>query len=290
MWITIFNKEDKKMMLIIFRKAAAIFLLLSVIVSNYHLEITRYNYAENPEKTTKIVLLTDLHGNSYGKDNNRLISKITDIQPDIICLAGDFIDKDNTSDDNSEFIDFLNSITTISPVYYSYGNHDLSYFNQNSFSFIDEIKSTGCIILEEEYVDIEINKKLIRLGGMFDYAFNQQYVSREEWMQDSSFVFLDDFTDTDRIKILLSHRPESFIYDNASLWNIDYVLCGHTHGGVWRLPFIGGLIAPEQGLFPEYDKGEFDLNNIKMIISSGLSGYKKIPRLFNSPEITVIEF
>ena len=89
---------------------------------------------------------------------------------------------------------------------------------------------------------------------------------------------------------MLAHRPDSFIYGNAAyLWDIDLVLSGHTHGGLWRLPFIGGVIAPEQGLFPEYDKGEFDLGNIKMIISSGLNGYNNIPRLFNSPEITVIE-
>ena len=125
---------------------------------------------------------------------------------------------------------------------------------------------------------------------MFDYAFNQQYLPEDEWTDDSTCKFLNEFTDTDRTKILMCHRPESFIYEDASLRSIDFVLCGHTHGGIWRLPFLGGLIASEQGLFPEYDKGEFNLNNIRMIISSGLSGYKKIPRLFNSPEITVIEF
>ena len=270
--------------------AAAIFLLLSVIISNYHLEITTYNFAENPENTTTIILLTDLHGNSFGKDNCRLLAKIKDINPDIICLAGDFIDEDNTAEENTKYIKLLNNLTEISPVYYSFGNHDLNYFNKNGYSLLEEMQATGCIVLEEEYVDIELNYKKIRLGGIFDYAFNQQYVSREEWMIDSTFMFLEEFTDTDRIKILMCHRPESFIYENASFWDIEYVLCGHTHGGVWRLPFLGGLIAPEQGLFPEYDKGEFDLNNIKMIISSGLSGYKKIPRLFNSPEITVIEF
>lgn len=282
-----FNKKHKAITTIM---AAAIFLLLSVIVSNYHLEITTYNYAENPEKTTKIVLLTDLHGNSFGKDNCRLLTKIKDITPDIICLAGDFIVEDNTAEDNTKFIKLLNNLTEISPVYYSFGNHDLNYFNKNGYSLLEEMQATGCIVLEEEYVDIELNYKKLRLGGMFDYAFNQQYLPEDEWADDSTCKFLNEFTDTDRVKILMCHRPESFIYEDASFRNIDFVLCGHTHGGIWRLPFLGGLIAPEQGLFPEYDKGEFDLNNIKMIISSGLSGYKKIPRLFNSPEITVIEF
>jgi len=206
--------------------AAAIFLLLSVIISNYHIQINTYDYSENKSEFCRIVLISDLHGREFGKNNKRLINKIASLKPDIICLAGDFIDEDNTSDDNSKFIDFLNSITTISPVYYSYGNHDLGYFNQNSFSFIDEIKSTGCIILEEEYVDIEINKKLIRLGGMFDYAFNQQYLPKDEWTNDSTFIFLNEFTDTDRVKILMCHRPESFIYEDASLRSIDLFYVG----------------------------------------------------------------
>lgn len=280
----------KKYKVIISITAAAIFLLLSVIISNYHLELNRYYYAEDVSDTAKIVLLTDLHGNSFGSDNERLLSKIREIQPDIICLAGDFIDEDNTDEDNAEFVEFLNNLIAINPVYYSYGNHDIAYFSQNGYALLDDIKNTGCVILEEEYVDLEINYKKIRLGGIYDYAFNQKYVARDEWMKDSTFIFLREFTDTDRIKFLMCHRPESFIYDNASFWNIDYILCGHTHGGILRLPFIGGVIAPEQGLFPEFDKGEYDINNIKMIISSGLSGYKKIPRLFNSPEITVIEF
>ena len=284
------NKVNIIFKTIITISTAAFILLLSVIISNYHIEINTYHYSENKPEFCRIVLITDLHGREFGKNNKRLINKIASLKPDIICLAGDFIDEDNTSDDNTEFINFLNDITDISTVYYSYGNHDLGYFNQNGFSLFDEIKSTGCIVLEEEYVDIEINEKPIRLGGMFDYAFNQQYVSPEKWYNDDTCRFLVDFTNTDRTKILMCHRPESFIYDNASLWNIDYVLCGHTHGGVWRFPFIGGIIAPEQGLNPEYDKGEYNINNIKMIISSGLSGYKKIPRLFNRPEITVIEF
>lgn len=283
----ILKKKHKEIISI---TTAAIFLLLSVIISNYHLEVKRYNYTDDISDVCRIVLISDLHGNTFGKNNEHLLKKIRKLSPDIICLAGDFIDEDNTSEDNAELINFLNKLTDITPVYYSFGNHDLGYLKINGYSLLDDISKTGCVILEEEYVDIDINDKQIRLGGIYNYAFNQQYASKEEWMKDSTFIFLDKFTDTDRTKILMCHRPESFIYDNASFWEIDYVLCGHTHGGIWRLPFIGGLVAPEQGLFPEYDKGEYNINNITMIISSGLSGYKKIPRLFNSPEITVIEF
>lgn len=268
---------------------AAIFLLLSVAISNYHIKTVTYNYSSSDASSAKIVLLSDLHGKAYGDNNERLLKKIIAQEPDIICLAGDFIDEDNTEKDIEEFLDLLESLKKVAPVYYSYGNHDYAYFNANGFTVIDKIKNIDCTVLEENYVDVEVNGCKIRLGGMYDYAFNQQYHSSEDWHSDSTYQFLKDFTDTDRTKILMCHRPECFIYEEASQWNIDYVLCGHTHGGIWRLPIIGGLIAPEQGLFPEYDYGEFELENIKMIISSGLSGYKIIPRLFNSPEITVIE-
>ena len=280
---------NKKCKTIISVTTAAFFLLLSVIVSNYHIKINTYNYADDAESACRIVLISDLHGRKFGKNNSFLINKISEIKPDIICLAGDFIDEDNSTTDNDEFVDLLSNLTELTQVYYSFGNHDLYYIENDNTELIERMKNTGCIILNENYVDIDLNSNAIRLGGMFDYAFNQQYIPLSEWHDDSTYKFLTDFTDTERTKILMCHRPESFIYDDASLWNIDYVLSGHTHGGLWQLPFIGGLIAPEQGFFPEYDKGEFNLNNIKMIISSGFSGYKYIFRLFNTPEITVIE-
>lgn len=280
----------KKTIAILSISAAAIFLLLSVVISNYSINVKEYDYSESDSPAVKILFISDLHGRMYGKNNSHLIEKISEQEPDIICLGGDFIDEDNTEEDNTEFLELLKNLIEIAPTYYSYGNHDNGYFKINGSNILSDMESIGCIVFEEEYIDIEINNKRIRLGGMFDYAFNQQYLPNKEWEKDSTYHFLTNFTDTDRTKILMCHRPESFIYDNATaLWDIDYILCGHTHGGVLRLPFIGGLIAPEQGLFPEYDKGEYDLNNSKMIISSGLSGYKIIPRLFNSPEITVIE-
>ena len=107
---------SKKHKIIIATTAAAIFLLLSVIISNYHLEIIKNSFTQDDSVECRIVLISDLHGNSLGKGNKKLLKKITELQPDIICLAGDFIDEDNTPDDNAEFITFLNNITDISPV------------------------------------------------------------------------------------------------------------------------------------------------------------------------------
>ena len=86
---------------------------------------------------------------------------------------------------------------------------------------------------------------------------------------------------------MMAHRPDSFIFGNASqVWDIDLVVSGHTHGGQVRLPYLGGLYVGDQGWFPEYDKGLFDLNKIKIVITSGIGSSKqKIPRFNNIPEV-----
>ena len=284
------SSKNKKLKILLSLTTAIIFLLLSVLISENHIVVKKYNYATDNSASCRIVFISDLHGRSFGENNSDLLGKITNLNPDLICLGGDFVNDEATDDEISEFISLLNKLIKIAPTYFSYGNHDLNYINANGDNISHLIEETGCVILEEEYVDLEINNKKIRLGGMFDYAFNQQYAPDEEWQNDTTYAFLVDFTSTDSTKILLCHRPDSFIYGNGALWNIDYVLSGHTHGGIWRFPVIGGVIAPEQGILPKYDKGEYDIGNIKLIISSGFDGYNKIPRLFNCPEITVIEF
>ena len=106
-------------------------------------------------------------------------------------------------------------------------------------------------------------------------------------MEEGVYDFLTDFQDTSNYKIMMAHRPDSFIFGNASqVWDIDLVVSGHNHGGQVVIPFVGGLYGGDQGWFPEYDKGLFDLNKIKILISSGLgSGKQKLPRFNNPPEI-----
>lgn len=283
------KRNHTSKILIIILTAALLLLLLFFVLSNTCL--TTENYQLNTQDTSgfTIVFLSDLHGKEFGRDNSRLIAKIAEESPDIICLGGDFIDEDNTEDDNERFLRLVGELLKIAPVYYSLGNHDDYYFSQNGRELIEQVEALGCRYLEQDYVDIDTDTASLRLGGLYNYAFNQQYVPDGEWKNSNTYRFLKAFTDTDRTTVLLCHRPDSFIYgDAAYLWDIDLVLCGHTHGGLWRLPLIGGLYAPEQGFNPQYDKGEFELGNITMIISSGLSGHEKIPRLFNSPEITVV--
>ena len=113
----------------------------------------------------------------------------------------------------------------------------------------------------------------------------------EEFENSDEYVFLREMEKTDVPTIVLAHMPDTFIFNGAhNYWdNIDFVVSGHTHGGVIRLPFAGGVYSPMQGLFPEYDHGFYMLGEeMQMVITSGLSGYKFVPRILNFPEICVL--
>ena len=268
--------------------AVIIFFATALIISNNCLKTSDYtvDLKEISEGNIKLVLLADLHGKSFGKNNSLLIKKISQQKPDIICMCGDFADASGDSFNEASLTDLISELSKTAPVYFSLGNHDISYL-KNHEDFIDNLTSSGCTVLENNYTDIRINGVKIRIGGMFGYAFG--YDKNSDGTENQAFSFLKDFTDTNLPAILLCHRPDSFIYGNArELWDIDLILSGHTHGGLWRLPFIGGVFAPEQGFNPQYDYGKFEFDKFTMIITSGFDGYKNIPRMFNIPEIAVI--
>lgn len=154
----------------------------------------------------------------------------------------------------------------------------INYNSINSnivINFLKQLEDINITVLDNKYKDINIS-----IGRMYGYAFR---LSRGHKV----FNFLNDFQDTDNYKIMMAHRPDRFIFGNASkVWNIDLVVGGHTHGGQVVLPFVGGLYRGDQGWFPEYEKVLFDLNKIKLLITIGLgSGKQKLPRFNNPPEV-----
>lgn len=157
---------------------------------------------------------------------------------------------------------------------------------------LDNLESVGVTVLDNSYEDIKIKDTVIRIGGIYEYAFGLKDKPLDKdstaW---NTYEFLSDFQDTDNYKIMMTHRPDSFIFNNASKdWDIDLVVSGHTHGGQVVVPFLGGLYVVDQGWFPKYTKGIFDLDNMNMIISSGLGADKqKLPRFNNIPEIVNIK-
>lgn len=140
--------------------------------------------------------------------------------------------------------------------------------------------------------DISIKDQQLRMGGHYDYVFNHTRVPDEQYEKKGSYGFLKAFSNTDRFKILLTHRPESYINDDENArWSINLALCGHEHGGQIRIPGIGGFYSTHLRLFSEYIDGYYILNGISVVTSKGLGAYyskRTPPRFNNPPEIVVI--
>lgn len=283
-------KRKKHLVKIVIAAAICLAAVLAVLIGNTCISTASYTVAlQNLASPVRIVLLSDLHGKSFGRENSRLIAKIQEQTPDAIFLDGDMIDRSADSADVQELLRLIERLHEIAPVYFAPGNHELEYM-QTDTSLLTQVTEAGAVIVNDSYVDVTIAGQPLRIGGTMGHAF---YFGRseEEFSSSPEYQFLKAFEDTDVPKICLAHMPDTFIFNGAyNLWNVDLILSGHTHGGLIRLPFIGGLYAPMQGWFPEYDQGYFRLGeHMQMVITSGLAGHGMIPRINNPPEIVVID-
>lgn len=244
------------------------------------------NYTINSDKINsqiRFVFISDLHCKEYGEKNRDLVAKIREQNPDFIAVGGDMVNKYST--DDHVMRELLPQLAEIAPTYCVLGNHELAL--KNEIDFNNGIDSTSAKLLDNEMITLNINGEKILLGGMSDFPYYEynapDYDTPERY-------FWDDFKENSKncYSILLHHQPEyleSIMQDS----NVDLVMCGHTHGGAVQIPFVGGLFAPNQGFFPKYDKGEFDLYDTKMIVSAGLGDAYPILRMNNCPEISVVE-
>lgn len=228
----------------------------------------------------RIVMLSDLHSHIYGNNQDVLVSMIRKQNPDIIALAGDIAD-------NAEPVDgmklLLEGIKDAAPIYYVTGNHE--YWSQSTEKVFNLLKKYDVNILSDTYETVDIKGQRIIISGINDPERRRR--RNLEGVIKDSLSTVSESAKIDGFSILLSHRPE---YANLyKKYDYDLILCGHTHGGQFRLPLIlNGLYAPNQGFFPKYAGGRYDLDNSTMIVSRGLSNTVKLPRIFNPPEINVI--
>ncbi len=285
------NKNKLKKITILILAFVFVVIIATTIFSNVCIKNSEYTInLSGLSGSAKVVVISDLHGKEYGKDNKRLLAKISEQNPDAIFVVGDMLDDSDAENCFSETTKLLTELLDIAPVYFSYGNQEKEYSDDIIDRFENTITENGIIVLDDSFVDCEIGGQKIRIGGTMGHAFPFGR-TKEDFENSSEYTFLKDMEKTDLPTIVLAHMPDTFIFNGAyNYWsNIDLVVSGHTHGGVVRLPFAGGLYAPMQGLFPEYDYGFYMLGEkMMMLITSGLSGYKFIPRFFNLPEICVL--
>lgn len=266
----------KKVLIIIF---TLIFLTVFCLVNNKWLTVTDYSYSSDrlPQEFDgfKIVHISDLHNASFGKNNARLIDKIKQCEPDIIVITGDIADGNRPDIDVS--VRFCEAAAEICPTYYVTGNHEYALDKDKFAELSKGIENSGAVFLQDETTQINIGESSLTLVGLND---NSLY--REDLAKVMENVDPDSFT------ILLAHEPQEF--EEYCVCSPDLIFCGHAHGGQVRLPFVGGLVAPDQGFFPKYTEGRFDQGQTTMYISRGL-GNSVIPlRVFDLPEIVCVSF
>ena len=263
--------------------------VISALVCHSSLAVHEYDVLiEKVEKPFTAVVLTDLHGREFGEENEVLLARVMEQQPDVIFSVGDMINEDANQAAVRRFLKLLARLREIAPVYVSYGNHEKSYLNQGGQDLAPGIEATGAVLLDERCVTIDLGGNTVCLGGTLGhlYPFGR---SPAQYCASPEYQLMKQMEASGLPTIVLAHLPDTIIFVEAYKdWDIDLFLSGHTHGGVIRLPFVGGLYAPMQGWFPDEDMGHFDYGRVQLVVSSGLAGHGKIPRVFNMPEVCVV--
>ncbi|MBR5191368.1 MAG: metallophosphoesterase [Clostridia bacterium] len=277
-----FKLSKKAKIFVAFLSCVAIVFLGYNIIQNQHFEVNKITIKCEtlPEdfQGYKIVQVSDLHNTEFGENNSALLSAIKEQSPDIIVVTGDIVDSRRTNVQIAR--DFVNDASKVAPVYYVTGNHEARVKVEDE---IDNVElNENVIVLHNKDVLIEKGESVIQLIGVDDPDYKAVKDSTE-YMNKR----LNKYCNNEYFKILLSHRPELFEVYVENEMNV--IFSGHAHGGQFRLPFIGGVIAPHQGLFPTYDAGLFyATNDATMVISRGL-GNSIIPlRINNPPELVVV--
>lgn len=261
-------------------------------------ELTRFRVTEYQISSSKIreqalgLVIADLHGFTYGKENKRLLEKMRRLNPDIIFIPGDML-VSKYSETYETALKTLKEFVKIAPVYYSYGNHesrlrDPERINHPLFQkYMSQVKEAGITVMETGSREIFMGGNRVQLSALeleLDYYEKGKIVPLEEnYLKER----LPDRRE-DLFRILLAHNPayaEEYIR-----WGADVTFCGHNHGGLVRIPGIGSVISPQLTWFPKYDAGRFQVGDRSVIVSRGLGTHTFHIRIFNRAELLAVKF
>lgn len=265
-------------------------LVIFSYVSNNHIATSVFQVDLGADAPFRIVQLSDLHSKQFGKNNKVLYEKISEQSPDIIVFTGDLIDDSAVRID--ETVDFVGRLGEIAPVYYIYGNHE---HRTKHYDYIgDRLKSRGVTVLKNEIAYASVKENDIAILGLDEnQAAKKNYKERKNgtFVYEDNSEYFHELQKHEGIKIVLSHFPENFESDSGYTYknyNYDLQFSGHAHGGQFRLPFIGGVFAPGQGINPRFYQGIHG-SGPYMIVSRGLGNSGFPQRLFNCPNLVVAD-
>lgn len=264
---------------------AAALLAVGMIDGNRFVTVKEEFQLSGLAKECRFVLISDLHNKVYGKKNDKVIDAIKKMHPDFIILAGDLVTS-KASEDMTPGIELVKALGRDYRVYYGLGNHE-SKLRQRPDKFGDKfdrlkagVRDKNVFLLENASADIpEYNIKVTGLDLDLKYFAHFRIRKIEEGYLQKVLPNCDK----GRCNILIAHNPDYF--EDYARWGADLVLSGHVHGGIMRLPFLGGVIAPSYKIFPKYDGGVFKSGNSVMLLGRGMGSHTIPLRFFNPAEL-----
>ena len=247
------------------------------------------------------VVLADLHNKGFGKNYNKLIKRILEAKPDFVIIAGDMVTKGKPCYPGKAY-NLIKEISEHFPIYYGYGNHE-QYFEDLVNTVTDEetyekynalceswtiykvrLKQLGVHLLDNNSIMLQYNNSKLTITGLS--------ISTDFYARGSKLKLKDEIinkignSSNEGYQLLIAHNP--IYFSDYIEWGADLIISGHMHGGLIRLPFVGGVLSPQVRLFPKYDSGQYTLNGRHMVLSRGLGSHSFMPRFLNPPELVQI--
>ena len=274
--------------MILFAVPAAFLILMGIMIwmDNNRLTVSRYSVRSSGiNRPIRIVLLSDLHNKQFGRRNKLLVRTILEQKPDMIAFVGDL--EDRRMDYCPSSVAFLTGLAQKIPVLFVFGNQEMRGGFKSELT--EELKKGGVTVLEDDMTDLNINGQRLAVMGLNDYRYERRAGSD----CGRSKILLEQFQQKRGFRLLLTHYPHFFYYYKRNYrysdYRIDLILSGHAHGGLIRLPFLKGAVAPGQGFFPRYTAGLYQRNGVRMIVSRGLGNSGWPFRIFNPPEVVAVD-
>ena len=223
----------------------------------------------------RIAVLSDLHGKEFGPDNEDLVDAVAAAEPDLIALTGDLCDE---YADPAAAVDLAGRLAELAPTYYVSGNHE--WVMEDPWGFFSMLEEAGVTVLHNAYEVLSVDGQSLVLAGVDD--------PNGPWDQKTPAELVGEIRAElgDPYIVMLAHRNEQL-----EMWSelaVDTVICGHGHGGIIRLPFVGGVLGQGRQLFPEHTDGLYTEGRTQMVVSRGLGNSGLPLRIFNRPHLPVV--
>lgn len=262
-------------------------LAIKIYIENKFLKVSKYEIRSAKISKEfhgfKIIHLSDFHSYNFSKGNGSIMEKINDEKPDIVVMTGDMVNKYDMNFD--KFINLAETLSKNYQIYYIIGNHE-KRLKENYLNYITQkLNQFNIKVINNEKITIVSNNEKIHIYGLDIPLSFYKLRNRPSNLKDVVDVILKKCIENE-YNILLTHNP--LFFDTYVKYNVDLTLAGHVHGGMIRLPLVGGLLSPERKFFPKYSEGMYEVNGKKLIVSRGLGHSKPGIRIFNMPEIVSI--